>query len=439
MVNSLQNCIDNSGFFNPKDTVVIALSGGVDSMVLLDVLLSSKLELNCIIAHVNHKKRLESDLEYQSIQELAHKLSIPFEGYEYSSKGKNNFHNESRNQRYSFFKTVAQKYHTRKILLAHHLDDQVETILMRIVRGTSFSGYSGIGELRIDQNFEIIRPFLSISKEEIMVYALTNNITFYEDKTNQEDHYTRNRYRHAIIPLLKEENPNLDDRIMQFRDYLLSANSVLEHLCDEFLKTQKDPSKLQLLSFNRLEKAIKYKILTKFINNSTGNNVELKYEQLVELVKICHASTPNQSFSLGKNYLFIKEYNDIFIQYKIKDIKTNIEVNGCGEYRIDDKHRFIISDRKLEHIDTKYFELCYNKKVFPLYLRNRKNGDKINLSIGTKKVKDILIDKKVPVSKRNELILLAQEDTVLWIPNIKKSKRNSSLPNRLYIYEVREC
>jgi len=439
MMIDLQKHIEASNLFQPLDTVIVALSGGVDSMVLFDILRKSKFDLKLVIAHVNHKKRQESEIEFESIKLMANEFRIPFEGYEITDDLNSNFHDDSRNQRYTFFKKVAQKYGATKIVLAHHLDDQVETILMRVVRGTSFSGYSGIPEIRSDNGFEIIRPLLEISKQEILSYAKQNNITYYEDNTNKEDFYTRNRFRNSIIPLLKDENPNLSEKIIQFRNYILSANIVLEKLKDEFFQSQESQERINVKDFNLLDNAVKYLVLTKFINNTSGNLLELNHEQMVKLLEICDSPTPNQRFSLGKEYLFKKEYNFFYIDYKTKNKKTNIEVNACGEYFIEDNHLFIISDTKIEHIDTNYFELCYNDKVFPLYLRNRKNGDKIKLSVGTKKVKDILIDQKIPVSDRQKLVLVADENNVLWIPKIKKSIQNSNYENRLFIYEVKKC
>ncbi|MBN2605402.1 MAG: tRNA lysidine(34) synthetase TilS [Bacilli bacterium] len=439
MIIDLQKHIESLQLFKPQDTIIVALSGGVDSMVLFDVLQRSKLNLNLIIAHVNHKKRIESEKEFEAIKHFAIKSGVPFEGFELEKENSDNFQNESRNQRYTFFKKIATKYNTKKIVLAHHLDDQVETILMRIIRGTTFSGYAGINDVRIDHGFEIIRPLLDISKQTLIDYAKTNDIYFYEDQSNKENVYTRNRFRNKIIPILKEENPNLDEKINQFRDFILSADIVLNRLRDEFFQLQNSSNKIELHTFKKLDRAIKFKVLTQFINNTTGNLVELKHEQIVNMIELCESSTPNQRFSLGKKYVLIKEYDFIYVDINDKPNRTNIEVNHCGEYFIEDNHRFIFSETKIEHIDTNYFELCYNDKVFPLYLRNRKNGDKINLSVGTKKIKDIFIDQKIPVSRRNNLILVSNEKDVLWIPGIKKSNQNPSYKNTLYIYEVKSC
>ena len=221
--------IEDKNLFTKTEPIIVALSGGIDSMVLFDII--KVLNNNVIIAHVNHNKRNESIDEYNYIEKMAKENNIPFEGYSINNT-KENFHHESRIQRYDFFRAIAQKYQSTKIAVAHHLDDQVETVLMRIVRGTSFSGYSGIKEIRYDRNVSIIRPLMDIKKEQIVEYSKEKNIKYFEDSSNNEDVYTRNRFRHNIIPLLKEENPNLDNKIIQLAEYIDSANEVLEEKRD---------------------------------------------------------------------------------------------------------------------------------------------------------------------------------------------------------------
>ncbi len=437
MERDLRKFIIDKRFFVRKETIIVALSGGVDSMVLLDILNNINLELNLIISHVNHKKRKESDIEYKNIKNLAKKLDIPFEGYIVKDNIKLNFQDDSRNQRYSFFKAIAQKYKASKIVVAHHLDDQVETTIMRITRGTSFSGYAGIPEIRKDRNISIVRPLMEITKEEILKYAKKYSVVFYEDLSNQEDLYTRNRYRHNIIPLLKQENPNLNEKIIQFKDYIESADIVLNRLKDEFIKEHCFYNNVNLETFNKLDKIIKIKVLKHLVNIITNNIVEVSYEQYTSMIKLCLSSTPNQIISLGKNYNFVKEYDYIYVEKKKQIIKQNIEINDFGEYFVSDNDSYIFSKNKIEQYNTNYFELCYNNMVFPLYLRNRKNGDKMILKVGTKKVKDIFIDQKVPLSKRDKLFVIANKNNVLWIPGIKKSHQDKKCINKIYIYEVK--
>ncbi|MCK5762165.1 MAG: tRNA lysidine(34) synthetase TilS, partial [Candidatus Izimaplasma sp.] len=324
-----------------------------------------------------------------------------------------------------------------KIIVAHHLDDQVETTLMRITRGTSFSGYAGIPEVRKDRNISIIRPLMQITKNEILSYASKYKIKYYEDSSNKENVYTRNRYRHNIIPLLKQENPNLNEKIIQFKDYIESADIVLNRLKNEYIKSNCFYNNVNLRTFNDLEKIIKIKVLKHLVNVTTNNLVEVSYEQYTSMIILCLSDSPNQTISLGKNYQFVKEYDYIYIDKKKPITKQNIKINDFGEYFVSDNDSFIFSKNKIAQYTSNYFELCYNDKVFPLYLRNRINGDKMVLKIGTKKIKDILIDQKIPLSKRDKLFIVADASNVLWIPGIKKSHQEKKCKKKIYIYEVK--
>lgn len=430
---NILNYINEKNLFTENEPIVVALSGGIDSMVLFDII--SKLNKNTIIAHVNHNKRPESIDEFKYIQKMAKAKKIPFEGYSID-KTDNNFHHDSRLQRYDFFRAIAQKYKATKIAVAHHLDDQVETVLMRIVRGTSFSGYSGIKEIRYDRNVTIIRPLMDLRKEQIIAYAKENNLHYFEDSSNNEDVYTRNRFRNNIIPILKQENPNLDSKIIQLAEYIDSADEVIEEKTKEFLKSFSMYNNVSLSDFNKQNKLIKIKVIQHMINQSSNDTVEVSYEQFKAIIEMCLSNQPNQMYSLPNSYLFVKEYEVIYIKKELPIIPINILVNKVGEYFVDDNKSYIFSNEKITHNYSNYFELCYNELVFPLYIRQRHNGDKMSIKVGSKKVKDILIDQKVPKSERDRLLVIANEENVLWIPGVKQSFQDQTQKNKLYIYEV---
>lgn len=434
MENKLIKHVKNKDLINDNEPVVIALSGGVDSMVLFDII--SHITNNVIIAHVNHNKRDESIDEYNYIKALAEERNIVFEGYTIQGHTHSNFHQDARLKRYTFFRAIAQKYNTTKIVVAHHLDDQVETVLMRIVRGTSFQGYSGIKDIRTDRNVSIIRPLMDITKKQILDYAKENNLQYFEDSSNSEDTYTRNRFRHHIIPSLRKENPNFDSKIIQLAEYIDSADELLEDTKKAFLKEFSMYNHVHLEEFNKLNKVVKIKVLEHIINIATNNTVEVSYEQYKSVIEMCYSKTPNQEYSLGKEYIFIKEYEVIYIAKLDPITPTEIKIEQAGEYFVSDNKSYIFTDNKLTHNVSNYYEIWYNELVFPLHIRHRKNGDKMALKLGTKKVKDILIDKKVPKSKRDRLWLITNGTEILWIPGVKKAHQDKTLTKKLYIYEV---
>lgn len=430
------NHIQNNALIDIDKPVVVAVSSGVDSMVLLDILLHFNYQ--CIIAHINHQKRIESNDEYTFLKTYAKKANIPFEGLLLEANNAN-FHDEAHYKRLRFFKTVAKKHNTNQVVLAHHLDDQIETILMRIVRGTRFENYAGIKEKYMEDNVFFIRPLLAITKNDILEYAKNHKIQYFEDTSNKEDTYTRNRYRHHIIPSIEKENPNYRDKISQLSDMITHASSLVQTECDTYIKSLKTLDYINIDGFNTLNKLVKIAVLTYLINTVSKNTIEVSYHQYESMIELCESDKPNQFLTLNETYSFIKNYDTFSIKPLKKPTTINVEINDYGTYQVTDKISYIITPNKIGQNNRNYFELWYNGLVFPLYLRNRVNGDKMQLKVGTKKVKDILIDQKIPIQLRDSLVLLADNESVLWIPGIKKKHQNQTQQNKLYVYEVTKC
>lgn len=189
----------------PKDeSVVLACSGGPDSMFLLNLLYN--MGISCVVAHVNHKVRKESDEEYLFLKSYCSERDIIFEGREITDFVTGNFENYARNFRYSFFKEIVDKYSAKYLFTAHHGDDLMETILMRLTRGSSLKGYAGFSSISERDGYKIIRPLIYLDKDFIENYNKDNDIPYSIDYTNDLDDYTRNRYRHNVLPFLKEED-----------------------------------------------------------------------------------------------------------------------------------------------------------------------------------------------------------------------------------------
>jgi len=414
----LMSHFESKNLIQYNEPIVIALSGGVDSMVLFSILNSQ--HENIIIAHVNHNKREASFVEYEELKEIALHKHVHFEGITLDELD-GNFQKESRNKRYKFFVEVAKKYNAKKVFLAHHADDQLETILMRITRGSSFTGYAGIKETREFEGILFIRPLMDIDKSQIIEYAKHENISYFEDVSNAKDDYTRNRFRHNVVPVLRAENESLTQKTLQYSDYLSLADEFIIQQRDKFLEVHYENKFVGLDAFNHKHKILKIKVLKFLINVESNNTVEVSYQQYQDMIELLINESPNVSYDLKSGFSLIKVYNQFYIGKDIEISHVNLEINALGEYIIPHKGKYIFSDKKMDIKHTNYFELCYNDTVFPLYLRNRKDGDRMSLAVGTKKVKDILIDQKIPKFDRDNLILLTDKDKVLWIPIIKKS------------------
>jgi len=192
------------------DTIVVATSGGPDSMCLLHLLCELNRELNfkIVVAHINHNLRKESLEEAEYVKKFAEENKLIFE-YREIKEYNNNVESDAREKRYIYFKEIVNKYQAKYLMTAHHGDDLMETILMRLTRGSSLKGYSGFKKVTKVDNFMIIRPLITLTKKEITDYMDTNNFKYFVDKSNFSRKYTRNRYRLDALPFFKKENKNV--------------------------------------------------------------------------------------------------------------------------------------------------------------------------------------------------------------------------------------
>ena len=211
------------------DIVVIGCSGGPDSMALLNILMKYRdnIGISIICCHVNHNVREESYDEMKWLESYCASKDIVFEGMTIENYGEDNFENEARNIRYNFFEEIVKKYNANYLMTAHHGDDLIETILMKIVRGSNLSGYSGF-KMNVDKGFyQIVRPLVYATKDELISYDNENNIEYVIDKTNFMDIHTRNRYRRVVLPFLKNEDKNVHRKFLKYSNTLIMYDNYI--------------------------------------------------------------------------------------------------------------------------------------------------------------------------------------------------------------------
>lgn len=411
--------------------IVCAVSGGVDSVVLLHIL--HKLGFNVILAHVNHNKRSESKLEQQAMEALANNLNIPFELLDYHYSGNDNFHNEAHNARYSFFKSVCKKYNTSIIATAHHLDDQLETILIKLLEGSNLYGYGGISICNDDGEFKIIRPLLCVSKEEIYAYANKFNLTYFEDSSNKEDTFLRNRIRHNIVPLLKLESIDLYNKVFEYSNQLKEAFDFIRRQSIDYLN--KTNNTIDIESFYSLDIALKKDIVSLLLEK---NNIRKTNDIINSIVQMTNSNNGTKYLCLENNYIAVREYNKISIQYKNSNIIEEIQLYINDVKIFNNKYRFYFSKNMPQH-NEKYIKLCYNTIELPFVIRTVKEGDFITLFLGTKKLNRIFIDKKIPKLKRQEVpVITNSKNEIIWVYDYVKSKTCNEQKNIGDIYLVCE-
>jgi tRNA(Ile)-lysidine synthase len=219
----------------PKETVVVAVSGGPDSMLLLQLLLElrKKKDISIVCTHINHGVRKQSEKEKIFVEKFCKDNDIIFEYSKIQVALKNNFHSEARKLRYHFFEHVVFKYNAKFLLTAHHGDDLMETILMRLTRGSSLKGYAGFRKETKKDKYSILRPLIEVSKAEIISYCKKNNIKYAIDLSNYSSKYTRNRFRKSVIPFLKKEDENVIHKFIKFSENIILANDYIDEVATE--------------------------------------------------------------------------------------------------------------------------------------------------------------------------------------------------------------
>lgn len=392
--------------------VLLACSTGVDSMVLLDLLVKSTDKENITIVHINHQKREQSKIEEEFIKDFSNSQNIKCFIHRLPHYDGSNFQEWARKKRYEYFYIDAKLTDSTIILLAHHADDNFETILMRLLRSSSLEGYAGMRKEKEHRGFIIYRPLLEVSKESIYNYAKEEKIKFFEDHSNQENDYTRNRIRHYVIPKLKEENTNWIKAIENYSNTLFMAS-------DYFEKIEKDFIKQINYVYNNNDYYVEFKIedLLKydyFLQMQILFRIVKPFGLSKELVKeILNIIKNNQAKIVSKisnSITLIKEYKKIIITNRI--IENNhfyLEINDNGIYELPNNSSLIV-DKNICTFITSNTKICYNINCYPIIVRTRKDGDKIKLKSGTKSISNFLTDRKVPYIERTKVLLLCDNN-----------------------------
>ena len=426
----VQKYIKENNLIPSTKPIICAVSGGVDSVCLLHILHHLKYPL--VLAHVNHHKREQSTMEQKAMQELAESLKIPFELLDYYDNGYDNFQSNAHDARYTFFKELAKKYQTDLIATAHHLNDQAETIIMRLLNGSNLYGYAGISITQQEKEYCLIRPLLCVSKDEIYAYAKQNNLAYFEDSSNASDDYLRNRIRHHILPLLEKENGNYLEKIQEFSIQAKESFNFIRKQSINYLDKQNNS--IEASSFLKLDVALKKDILCLLLERY---QIEKNFDIIIKCVQLIEQNK-NCIYHLKDPYSLVIEYGKAYISQK-KDSHSFYETLDLGDTKLVlNQYKFYFS-KKIPQNNEKYLKLCYNDLKLPFFIRNKKEGDFINMSYGNKKVARILIDEKIPASKRNQIpLIFDQNGNLLWIYNLAKSQSVQNQKDKSDIFLVCE-
>ena len=400
--------------------IVVGVSAGPDSMCLLNLLEQKTNKI--VVCHINHNIRKQSIIEENYLKDYCKEHNLIFESMTIKEYKENNFENEARKIRYKYYEEILNKYNSNKLFLAHHGDDLIETILMKIERVSNIEGYAGIKKVSKLKNYDIIRPLLPYTKEDIINYNKSHSITYYIDSSNTNIDYTRNWYRHKVLPILKEKDKDIHLKFLKYSETLQEYNEYIDREIKRKLPHILKNNIINIDNLNKEDNFLKKNILYYIMNDIYNNESNIITEKHIQnILFIINSNKPNQSINMPKNKILVKEYNKLYIKdninivndYKI-ELKDNTKINNITFKIETDEDE---DGNNICRINSKNIKL-------PLYLRNRKNGDHIILksSNNRKKIKEIFIENKLPLSKRNIYpLLIDSNDNIIWIPNMKKS------------------
>ncbi|GAB6992573.1 tRNA lysidine(34) synthetase TilS [Paenibacillus pini] len=434
--------------WSSHDIIVVAVSGGADSVALLHILYNiskTHTPLKLICAHVHHGFRKESDAEVELVRSLAEQMDIPFEltyanipAYmEESGKGAQE---ASRDKRYDFLLQVASNYGARSIALAHHADDQAETVMMRLLRGSGPSGLTGMKYKRFEGNVELIRPFLRIYKTDLLQVCHQSGYPYATDNTNFQNKYTRNAIRLDVLPFLGQYNGQIAQSLNHLAEIMASEDEYMEQAAENAYHklVQRSDGRLafKVPSFLGLHAALQRRMIKLILNylSAGSENTDFDTIEMVRRRIVQHDST-TWSLDLGGGLACIREYDMITVMPKQTDQTI------CYTYRLD----AAVLELRMNEIgkvlrmteqspEEEYWEdtveagqqavFDANELEFPLTLRPRLPGDTMKVMglNGSKKVKDIFIDAKIPPSLRSRIpIVVDGSGNIVWIPGLRRS------------------
>ena len=413
--------------------LIIAVSGGVDSIVLFHLCL--KLKLNFFVAHCNFKLReKESDLDEKFVRDLAIKHNIKFYTKSFNTKKLSSNYNKSiqmaaRELRYSWFEELSKELNVKHILTAHHLDDSLETFLINLSRGSGIDGLLGIPRV----NDTVYRPLLIFKKDEILSYAKENEISWREDSSNRKQDYLRNQIRIEVLPKLKEINPNLLDNFSKSIDRLQQSKSIIKDKIDDFIKN---------VSFTRDEKIYFEINKIKKVTNIDAYLYELlkryNFTQWDDIRGLLDSQSGKQIISNTHKLLKDREHL-ILVKNSEVENKTALINKSSKEVAVSLGKIKLSIAKKISKEDSDVIYLDSAKLNFPLKVRNLLSGDyfyPFGMN-GKKKVSKYLKDKKISIYDKDKVLILeTSKNKIIWVVGMRLDDRFSVTDNTKEITKI---
>jgi tRNA(Ile)-lysidine synthase len=446
---SVMAAVTRYGLISHGDRVLVAVSGGPDSTALLHLLhgLQQEFGLHLEVAHLQHGIRGEEAKEdARFVAEMAQSLKLPFHLKEIdlpkmkASAGKGNLEALARAERYRFFTEVARERRLDKVATAHTRDDQAETILMWLLRGSGMKGLGGMTPLQkmrisgIDaaDSITVIRPLLDISKQEILDYLAENEFAYRTDRTNQDTALLRNWIRQELLPAMKQRaGDDFPARLGREAELLRDEDRYLDRLASKRLEEIRSAGGLDRTALSREPRPMRRRILRLWIAEKRGHLRGLDFIHIEALLRLIEERLPQGRLTIPGGWELVREYEKLRLEKRARPTRV------CYNYPFDPGTTLRIAEAGYElyseKISSPPWRLPANlmEAVFDaarlagsLTVRNFRRGDRFQpLGMGGhKKVKELFIEKKVPLSVRSRLPILVMDTEILWIPGYLRSE-----------------
>ena len=447
--------IKQKQLINPGDSCLVGVSGGPDSIALLAYMkeLMPVYGLTIMVAHVDHMFRgEESYQDYQYVEGICARWNIPFMGARIDvpkhirQTGKN-AQQASRDCRYAHYKAIMKKYSVKKLVLAHHLDDQAETVLMNLVRGSTGKSRMGIPVKRHFADGMLIRPFLAVTRDEVMDYCERMNLSPRFDPSNEKDVYTRNRFRKYILPIIKKENKQAMNHIQRFSEELELDEDYLQSLAQEKfekLGMMQENGRwiVEIARLSAVPKPLQRRVIQLILNYLYQvKPFVFSYVHIDSIQSLLVESHPSISLQLPLGLRVTKTYERLLFHFGELPVSSysnelcmpGITVLGNG-YAIETA----LCDGAVEDVFQESANACIipiAEERLPLLVRNRVDGDRYQPKgfAGHKKLKKLFIERKIPIHLRDSWPIVTDKNgDIVWIPGLQQVSAEHS-PNAIYI------
>lgn len=475
MLDKIRKTIEEFRMLGRGDRIVVAVSGGIDSVALLHALtgLAVEYRLFIVVAHLNHCLRgRESDRDEVFAKRFAEKLGVKFvcervDARLFLKKG-GSLQDIAREARYSFFDRIAKRYKADRIATGHNMDDQAETVLMKFLKGAGLGGLCGIPKVK----GKYIRPLINITRKEIEEYAEGCRLKFVKDSSNKSAKYLRNRIRLKLIPILEEYNPSLKKDLARLSRILERDDLYLNDKAEGAYKTivmrrDRYVVSMYLKRLNRLHGAIKARIFFMAVEELLGSSKGFYSYHVEDFLRLLRSDAPNLSINLPGRLMVYKEYDIISIEKRQKAgnrrlkkeqqifFEKTLRINGKTSVVADNgfeiaefkskihNHKPALSEAgrisHAAHQNVAIFD--YDKLKFPLMVRNFRPGDRFAplCMNGHKKVKRLFQEKRISRRRRDLIPIVVSGDEIIWVAGIRQADYGKMDSNTKRVLKIEIC